>query len=99
MIQDEKFKNTPYFEQYKLTHDYITYTILLSNYIGIVFCKTLHYQFYAWYFHSIPYLLYQTNIPVFLRILMIVCLEYSYLVFPATSTSSLVLQTVHVGLL
>ncbi|KAL7677980.1 hypothetical protein ACOME3_004208 [Neoechinorhynchus agilis] len=35
------------------------------NLIGICFARSLHYQFYAWYFHSLPFLLYsvtKTNI-------------------------------------
>lgn len=41
---------------------YITSTLLVSNYIGICFARTLHYQFYSWYFHALPYMLWcQTN--------------------------------------
>lgn len=31
--------------------------MFVSNYIGIVFARSIHYQFYCWYFHAIPYLL------------------------------------------
>lgn len=41
--------------------------ILTSNLIGITFARTLHYQFYAWYFHSLPYLLWKTELPVIIR--------------------------------
>merc|ERR1712232_1104398 len=27
-----------------------------TNYIGIAFARTLHYQFYCWYFYSLPIL-------------------------------------------
>ena len=37
--------------------EYIAYTLLVSNFIGIAFARTLHYQFYSWYFHAVPYLL------------------------------------------
>jgi len=40
-----------------LSPHYIVYTLLLSNFIGICFARTLHYQFYIWYFHALPYLL------------------------------------------
>lgn len=37
---------------------YIMYTIFVSNFIGVAFARTLHYQFYCWYFHMLPYLLF-----------------------------------------
>jgi hypothetical protein len=36
---------------------YIAYVLLSSNFVGIVFARTLHYQFYSWYFHALPLLL------------------------------------------
>lgn len=36
------------------------YTILFtSNVVGIVFARSLHYQFYAWYAHQVVFLLWQ----------------------------------------
>lgn len=43
--------------QSQLSPIYITSTMFVSNYIGICFARTLHYQFYSWYFHALPYLL------------------------------------------
>lgn len=40
----------------KLSPHFITYTVFCSNFIGVVFARTLHYQFYCWYFHTIPYI-------------------------------------------
>ncbi|KAF7637289.1 hypothetical protein Mgra_00003255 [Meloidogyne graminicola] len=39
------------------THD-ILFVLFSSNLIGIIFARSLHYQFYCWYYHSIPYLLF-----------------------------------------
>jgi len=31
--------------------------LMTANFIGIVFARSLHFQFYVWYFHSLPALL------------------------------------------
>ena len=38
-----------------------------SNLVGMVFARSLHYQFYVWYFYSLPFLLWTTPLPVALR--------------------------------
>ena len=38
----------------------VAYTLFLSNFIGILCSRSLHYQFYVWYFYSIPFLLWST---------------------------------------
>lgn len=42
----------------------VALTLFTVNLIGIVFSRSLHYQFYVWYFYSIPALLWSTRIPV-----------------------------------
>ena len=46
----------------RLSPIYITSTMFTCNFIGIVFARTLHYQFYSWYFHAIPFLLFCNDI-------------------------------------
>jgi len=41
----------------KLTPTEILGTLFESNFIGIVFARTLHFQFYVWYYHTLIYLL------------------------------------------
>jgi len=93
---------------------YIVYTMFASNFVGIVFARTLHYQFYSWYYHTLPFLLYwvlfasqekgsRLNFALLLRALGVVVgmvvVEWAFNVFPSTPASSLGLQTVHYVLL
>ena len=109
--------NTDRQQQQLLSPIYITSTLFTSNYIGICFARTLHYQFYYWYFHSLPFLLWcnstiriaSTNsnkatsmmvvdsIPH--RIILLAAIEIAFLTFPATPTSSSVLQLAHMAVL
>jgi alpha-1,3-mannosyltransferase len=68
-------------------------TLFVSNFIGIACSRTLHYQFYSWYFSALPYLLWrETPYPIPVRLLLLGCIEFAFLTFPATPVSSLVLQ-------
>lgn len=79
----------------KLSPTYVVQTLFLSNFIGIAFARTLHYQFYSWYFHSIPFMLHLTKVPFVLRILLLFMMEYAFNIFPATPWSSSILQLAH----
>ncbi|CAM9578312.1 unnamed protein product [Choristocarpus tenellus] len=78
---------------------YVAKTLFTSNFIGIVFCRSLHYQFYCWYYHTLPFLLWSTNLPLVLRLSVMMGVELGFNVFPATPMSSAVLQACHVLLL
>uniref|UniRef100_A0A095B152 dolichyl-P-Man:Man5GlcNAc2-PP-dolichol alpha-1,3-mannosyltransferase n=1 Tax=Schistosoma haematobium TaxID=6185 RepID=A0A095B152_SCHHA len=41
----------------KLDPAAVLYPMFVCNFVGIVISRSLHYQFYVWYFHTIPYLL------------------------------------------
>lgn len=79
-----------------LSPEQILSTLFVSNFIGICCSRTLHYQFYAWYFASLPYLLWrETPYPIPVRLFVLAAVEYAFLKFPATPTSSSVLQIAH----
>ena len=78
-----------------LSPHFIIMTIFTSNFIGVVFARTLHYQFYCWYFHTLPYLLWCSNLHIILQISCLICIEIAFNVFPATTSSSLLLQGSH----
>ncbi len=51
----------------KLSADSVIFLMFISNYIGVVFSRSLHYQFYVWYYHSIAYLLWSTQLPSYAK--------------------------------
>eukprot|EP00536_Pseudo-nitzschia_multiseries_P001718 jgi/Psemu1/181812/e_gw1.22.185.1 len=83
-----------------LSPEQILSTLFVSNFIGICCARTLHYQFYSWYFPALPFLLWRgTSYPIPIRLLLLACIEYAFLTFPATATSSFVLQVAHWAIL
>lgn len=79
-----------------LNPEMILSTLFLSNFIGICCARTLHYQFYSWYFPSLPFLLWrETSFPIVVRVILLLCIESSFLTFPATAMSSAILQAAH----
>ncbi|RHZ64122.1 hypothetical protein Glove_326g134 [Diversispora epigaea] len=83
-----------------VTADHITTLMLTSNFIGIIFSRTLHYQFYSWYFHGLPFLLWNCiKLPVPFRFLILAVIEYCWNVYPSTSESSLLLLICHLIIL
>lgn len=48
----------------ELTAEHIMTVLFTSNFIGAVCSRSIHYQYYDWYFHTLPYLAWRTNLPV-----------------------------------
>jgi len=78
----------------------IVCTLFVSNFIGICFSRSLHYQFYVWYYHQLPFLFYLTGISNSLVwAIGIGILEWCWNVYPSTIYSSATLHLVHLVLL
>ena len=73
--------------------------LFFSNFIGICFARSLHYQFYVWYYHQLPYLLWCTHLPALYKILIWGLIELSWNVYPSTDWSSATLHICHLTLL
>lgn len=79
--------------------DEILLTMFTSNFIGIVFSRTLHFQFYVWYFHTLPYLLWSIRMPTIFRLGLLAAIEFVWNVFPSRAETSLLLFVCHLIIL
>ncbi|KAM0747320.1 ALG3-domain-containing protein [Meredithblackwellia eburnea MCA 4105] len=71
--------------------DHIATILFTSNLIGILFARSLHYQFYSWYFHQLVFLSFHTPFDILQRLAILATIEYSWNVFPSTLNSSMAL--------
>lgn len=83
----------------KLSADFVIFTMFLTNFIGICFSRSLHYQFYVWYYHTFAYLLWSTNFSNKIRILLFGLVELCWNVYPSTFYSSIALNVCHLTVL
>lgn len=90
-------------EQYSIHFDQCIQLALLpfflSNLIGLVCARSLHYQFYVWYFHSLPYLAWCADYRVSVRFLILLLIEFCWNQYPSTIISSILLHVCHIALL
>lgn len=73
--------------------------IFLINFIGVICARSLHYQFYVWYFHSLPYLSWFTDYHTSFKILVLLLIEFCWNQYPSTNFSSVLLHVCHLVLL
>lgn len=91
------------FEEYGIFFDRVVQLailpIFLANFIGVVCARSLHYQFYVWYFHSLPYLAWFSDYGVTTKFLILGIIEFAWNTYPSTNVSSLMLHLSHIILL
>lgn len=73
--------------------------LFTANLIGIACSRSLHYQFYVWYFHSLPYLLWSTHFTSIGRLCILGIIELCWNTFPSTYLSSITLHLCHIIIL
>lgn len=91
------YKNTLSENNIILSEDgiyYITNILMLSNLIGILFARSLHYQFLSWYYYSLPFLFSSTGLPWWILVSMLGVHEFCWNAYPTTSLSSICLQNI-----
>ncbi|XP_020583840.1 dol-P-Man:Man(5)GlcNAc(2)-PP-Dol alpha-1,3-mannosyltransferase [Phalaenopsis equestris] len=92
-----------FFHCESITHvlhkEHILTVLFVGNFIGIICARSLHYQFYSWYFFSLPFLLWKTPFPTIIRLLLYAGVEFCWNVYPSTSFSSLMLLFLHLTIL
>ncbi|WAR14704.1 ALG3-like protein [Mya arenaria] len=62
LVPEDIFLNRHFQIVLLLAHITILLPLFTSNFIGMCFSRSLHYQFYVWYFHTLHYLLWTTNL-------------------------------------
>lgn len=67
----------------------------VTNLIGVSCARSLHYQFYSWYFHSLLYLVYCTPYRKPVMFLLLALIELCWNIYPSTSLSSVLLHACH----
>ncbi|KAG6647844.1 dol-P-Man:Man(5)GlcNAc(2)-PP-Dol alpha-1,3-mannosyltransferase isoform X2 [Carya illinoinensis] len=82
-----------------LKKEHIVTTMFVGNFIGILCARSLHYQFYSWYFYSLPYLLWRTPFPTLLRLILFIGVEICWNVYPSNAYSSALLLCLHLVIL
>ncbi|KND91896.1 Dol-P-Man:Man(5)GlcNAc(2)-PP-Dol alpha-1,3-mannosyltransferase [Tolypocladium ophioglossoides CBS 100239] len=78
----------------RITPAYVMTTILSANVIGLLFARSLHYQFYAYLAWSTPYLLWKASPHPLLVFPLWLAQEWAWNVFPSTDVSSVVVVNV-----
>ena len=73
--------------------------MFVSNFIGIICARSLHYQFYVWYYHQLPLLVHCCGINLLISIPLLLGIEYCWNIYPSTVTSSSLLVLIHIFIL
>ena len=74
----------------RISPNYILTTILTANAIGMLFARSLHYQFYAYIALATPFLLWRSGMHPILQYLLWAVQEWAWNVYPGTDSSSMV---------
>lgn len=71
------------------------YLVATSTLAGVLAARSLHYQFYAWYFYFLPFALLRTTLPTLFALATLAAIEALWNVFPPTALTSAGLFAAH----
>ena len=74
----------------RVSPNYILTTILTAISIGMLFARSLHYQFYAYIAWATPFLLWRSGLHPILQFGLWAAQEWAWNVYPSTNASSMV---------
>jgi len=72
----------------RITPEYVLTTTLTANVIGMLFARSLHYQFYAYLAWATPFLLWRSGVHPVLQYAIWGAQEWAWNVYPSTDLSS-----------
>ncbi|ORY62895.1 Dolichyl-P-Man:Man(5)GlcNAc(2)-PP-dolichyl mannosyltransferase [Pseudomassariella vexata] len=72
----------------QITPQFVTTTMLSANVIGLLFARSLHYQFYSYLAWSTPYLLWRSGAHPVVQYVLWAAQEWAWNIFPSTPASS-----------
>jgi len=83
---------------YHITPAHMACLLFTGNFLGIMCSRSLHYQFYVWYYHTLPALLWLTPFPWFVKGAILLTIEVVWNIYPSNQWSSLALLLSHVAI-
>lgn len=73
----------------------IAFILYSSNIVGVACARSLHFQFFCWYYHSLPVLLQYSGLPWLSHVVFVVLLEVFWGNHPPQGWSSLGVTALH----
>lgn len=86
---EEPLGNMQHAISVRISPNYILTTILTANTIGMLFARSLHYQFYAYIALAAPFLLWRSGLHPVLQYGLWAAQEWAWNVYPSTNLSSM----------
>jgi alpha-1,3-mannosyltransferase len=87
---EEPLQKTQHAVSIRVSPNFILTTILTANAIGMLFARSLHYQFYAYIAWVTPFLLWRSGMHPLLQYGVWAAQEWAWNVYPSTEPSSMV---------
>lgn len=97
--QEEEIEEPTYTINFDSLSQLFVLPFFITNFIGVACARSLHYQFYTWYFHSLLYLVYCTGYKKSIMFLILAVIELCWNTYPSTIFSSAALHFCHVLIL